>query len=73
MRLNLSSILGVKINNGLEYYLNKIILFNNKINNIYIWLTLILLVLVLAFSAYTYGDLYANIDTYVSMYLNLKK
>ena len=46
--------------------------FNKNINNIYIWLTLSILILALAFSAHTYGDLYTHIDSYVNMYINLR-
>jgi hypothetical protein len=46
---------------------------NKNINNIYIWLIFIILILTLAFSAYTYNDLYTNIDNYVNTYINTRK
>ena len=46
--------------------------FNKNINNIYIWLALSVLIFALAFSAYTFGDLYTHIDSYVNMYINLR-
>jgi hypothetical protein len=45
---------------------------NKNINNLYIWLILIILIFSLAFSAYTYNDLYTNIDSYVNTYLNIR-
>lgn len=45
---------------------------HKDINNIYIWLVLLLLILSLAFSAYTYADLYTNVDSYVNIYNNLR-
>jgi group I intron endonuclease len=69
---NLSSILGIKINNGLEYYINKMIFFNKEISIIYIWLLLILLIIALSFSAYTCNELYTNIDSYINVHNNIK-
>jgi hypothetical protein len=46
--------------------------FNKNINNIYIWLTLLILILNLAFAAYIFEDLHTNIDNYVNMYINLR-
>jgi hypothetical protein len=45
--------------------------YNKNINNIYIWLTILVLILTLAFTAYTLGDLYSHIDSYVNMYIKL--
>jgi hypothetical protein len=47
--------------------------FNKYINSIYIWLSLLVLILTLAFAAHTYGDLYTHIDGYVNMYINCSK
>ncbi len=47
--------------------------FNKSVNNIYIWLMLLILILTLAFSAYTYNDLYTNLDSYVYTYINFRK
>jgi len=46
---------------------------NKNIKNLYIWLILIALIFSLAYSAYTYNDLYTNINNYVNIYLNIKK
>ncbi len=70
--LNLFSKLGVNINNKLEYYLNKIIKLNKKMNNIYIWLIFILLLIGLSLSAYASGDLYNDLDTYINIHNSLK-
>jgi hypothetical protein len=43
--------------------------YNKNINNIFIWLTILILILTLAFSAYTFNDLYTHLDDYVNMYL----
>jgi hypothetical protein len=43
------------------------------VSNILIWILIILLILDLSFSAYIYNDLYTNIDSYVNMYINMKK
>lgn len=65
-------ILGTKMNNGLEYCLNKVISFNREIITIYIWLLILILIVMLAYSAYISNDLYTNIDSYVYTYNNLK-
>lgn len=72
IKLNLNSILGNKFNNSLEFYINKIIVLNKKMSTIYIWLTLITLILGLYSSIYATHDLYVNIDSYVNVYINLK-
>jgi Cytochrome C and Quinol oxidase polypeptide I len=61
------------INNGLEYYLNKVIKLNKKMSIVYIWIILITLVLGLSFSAYTCNDLYSNINSYVDVHKSLSK
>lgn len=43
---------------------------NKNVNNIYIWLTILILILTLAFSAYTFNELYTNLNSYVKLYLN---
>jgi hypothetical protein len=70
--LNFSSKLGININNKLEYYLNKIIILNKKMNNVYLWLILLLLIIGLSISAYVSGDLYNDLDTYINMHNSLK-
>jgi hypothetical protein len=42
--------------------------FNKKINISYIWFLLIILIVALGFSAYTFNELYTNLDSYVNIY-----
>jgi hypothetical protein len=72
IKLNFAFILGNKFNNNLELYLNKIITLNKKMNTIYIWLILIILIVGLYSSVYAIHDLNSNIDSYVNVYINLK-
>lgn len=44
-----------------------------KISGIYIWVLLMLLIIALAFSAYTVGELYTNLDSYVNIYNSVNK
>lgn len=46
--------------------------YNKDISHVYIWLALSVFVLSLGFAAYTYGDLYTHINSYVNMYINLR-
>nr|YP_009715284.1 hypothetical protein [Russula subnigricans]QGK88090.1 hypothetical protein [Russula subnigricans] len=41
------------------------------VSNTFIWILIILLILNLAFSAYSYHELYTNMDSYVHMHLNM--
>ena len=72
IKLKIFNIIGVKANNFMEYYLNKIIKLNKNMSNIYIWL-IIILVIALSFSVYTCADLYNNIDEYVNVHNSLKE
>jgi phosphoglycerol transferase MdoB-like AlkP superfamily enzyme len=47
--------------------------YNKKIKNLFVWLVLLTLMVTLAFMAYTFEDLYTNIDTYVNIYIKFKK
>jgi len=62
--ISLITVITLMLQITLKFYYNK------NINNIYIWLALSVLILTLAFAAYTYGDLYTHLD--VNMYINLK-
>ena len=73
VKLNLSFLLGVRSNNILEYYLNKIISLNKKMSIIYIWLILITLVVGLSSNNYALNDLSNNLDAYIAVYNSLKK
>ena len=73
INLNLSKFLGININNKLEYYLNIIIKLNKKMSFIYIWLTLVALIIGLSFSGYASSELYNNLDSYLAVYNSLSK
>jgi hypothetical protein len=73
INLNLSSLLGININNNLEYYLNIVIMLNKKMSFIYIWLILVALIVGLSFSGYASGELYNNLDHYISVHNSLSK
>lgn len=44
---------------------------NITIKNIFIWLIVLILITCLALNAVTYGELYTNINSYVTLYINL--
>jgi hypothetical protein len=52
-------------------YLNKLIFLNKKVSVIYIWLTLIMLLIGLVASIYFNNELYTNIDKYIDIYNKL--
>ena len=68
IKLNLSNILSVKVNNNLEYYINKIIILNKKMSVFFIWLILILIILALSISIFVSDDLFNNIDNYIAVH-----
>jgi hypothetical protein len=63
-------VLGMRINNKLEYYLNKITSYFKDMSPIYILLLVVLLIVTLAYSAYIWNELYVNIDYYVYIYMH---
>jgi hypothetical protein len=46
--------------------------YNKTVNTVYIWVLLVILITLLAYSGYISGELYTNIDSYVNIYNNLK-
>jgi len=72
IQLNLSSIVGIKFNNTLQEYINKIITLNKKMSIFYIWLTIVILIVGLYSCIYGLQDVSTNIDSYVNVYNNLK-
>ena len=70
--LNMSSILGSKLNNNLVFYINKIIALNKKMSDTYIWLIIIVLIVGLYISIYALNDISTNIDSYINVHVNLK-
>lgn len=73
IKLNLTSLLGVKLNNTIEYYINKMITLNKKTGGTYMWLSLIIAIFGLSFSIYISDDLYNNIDKYIAIDNSIKK
>jgi hypothetical protein len=71
-KLNMSNIFGISINKKIEYYINKIIILNKNMSNIYIFIILILLFYSLGLLLYISTDIYSNIDMYISVHNNLK-
>ena len=72
IKWNLSSIIGTKSNDKLEFYINKIILLNKKMSHVYIWFAIALIIIGLSFSAYASGELYNNIDGYIALHNSIK-
>lgn len=72
IKLNLSGILGNKLNNTLQYYLVKLIKLNKMTSNIYIIATLIILLISLAFDCYFITQLYNNLDLFIDLHINKK-
>lgn len=68
IKLSLSSILGIKINTQLEFYLNKIINLNKKMNVVWIWFNFIILIFGLSSSAYAIKDMSVNIKGYINVH-----
>ena len=72
VKLDMSPVFGDKINNTLEYYINKIISLNKKMSTIYIWLILITLIIGIYSSIYAIHDLHVNLESYINVYNNIK-
>jgi hypothetical protein len=72
-KIELSNIIGIKFNNSLNYYLDKILLINKKMSNIYIIIIIVLLVLILMFNIYINNELITDIDNYVKVHKIVKK
>lgn len=73
INLYLSNILGVNMNNKIEYYLNMVIKLNKKLSFIYIWLILVTLIVGLSFSGYASGEFYNNLYSYIAVHNSLSK
>ncbi|KAI0398634.1 hypothetical protein F4802DRAFT_340266 [Xylaria palmicola] len=69
VKLNLSSLIGDKMNKNLNYYLIKLILLNKKTSTVYIFIILILLLIVLGFDGYFITELYNNLDKFVDLHI----
>lgn len=73
IKLNISNLLGNKLNDNLNYYLIKLIQLNKKTSAIYILMILIILLISLGFSCYFVTELYNNLDKFIELYINSKK
>lgn len=67
-RFDISSFVGINLNNRLNEYFKKLISINKKVSNIYIILILIILLISLYYSSYFSHELYTNINEYVNIY-----
>ena len=72
VNLNITKLVGVNLNNKINYYINKIIYLNKKMNSVYILIIIIILLFAISIIGYTCGDLYNNIDMYVSVHNSFK-
>ena len=72
ININISNIIGINLNNKFNYYLNKIIVLNKNMNNIYILIIILLLLIGLAFSGYFAYELFTNLDNYINLHNYLK-
>ena len=73
VKLNLSSLIGDKMNNNLNYYLIKLIQLNKKTSTVYIFIIFILLFICLGFNCYFITELYNNLDKFVDLHINSRK
>jgi len=73
IKFNLSSLVGDKFNNNLNYYLIKIIQLNKKTSTIYIIVIFILLYIGLIFDCYFITELYNNLDKFIDIHVNSRK
>ena len=70
INLNLSKLLGNKINNKLEFYLNKIIKLNKQMSVIWILFGIIIIVFGLSTEGYALYKLFINLDSFVQGYIS---
>lgn len=73
IKLNLSNLIGEKMNKNLNYYLIKIIQLNKRTSTIYIYIIFIILFIGLFFNCYFSTELYDNLDKFVEIHINSKK
>lgn len=73
VQMNLSSLIGDKMNNNLNYYLIKLIQLNKKTSTVYIFIIFILLFIALGFDCYFITELYNNLDKFVDLHINSRK
>lgn len=73
IKFNLSSLIGDKMNNNLNYYLIKLIKLNKNTSTVYIFIIFILLFIALGFDCYLITELYNNLDKFVYLHINSRK
>lgn len=75
VKMNLSSLIGDKMNNNLNYYLIKLIKLNKKTktSSLYIFIIFVLLFIILIFDCYFITELYNNLDKFVDLHINNRK
>ena len=71
--LNLSHLIGVKLNGSLQYYINRIITLNRKINNLYIIFIIVTLLIALVGSIIFINEIYVNLDSYAYEHIAMRK
>ena len=71
IKLNIPNILGTNLNKSFEYYINKVIALNKKMNVIWIWIIFILLVYGLSVLIFVSSWLYNNINDLVNNHLHI--
>lgn len=72
IKLNLTRILGEKLNNSLEFYVNKLLKINKKVSTMYIWLILVSVIFALGTSIFFIHDIITNLDKYITKYESMK-
>lgn len=70
IKLNLSGLIGDKLNKSLNYYFIKIIQLNKKTSTVYILIIFIVLFISLAFEGYFITLLYNNLDKFIDLHIN---
>jgi hypothetical protein len=73
VKFNLSSLIGDKINNNLNYYLIKLIQLNKNTSTVYIFIIFILLYIALGYDCYFTTELYNNFDKFEDLHINSRK
>lgn len=72
VKLNLSSLIGYKMNNYLNHYLIRLVQLNKKTSIVYIFITFFLLFIGLSFDCYFITELYNNLEIFVCLHINAR-
>jgi hypothetical protein len=65
--------LSERINRNLESIINKLISANKKMSSIYIWITIIFLIIGVYSSIFALEDLIKNLESYINIHNKFKK